>query len=77
LEGVRDPAQPRHHAGQRGLRRPRQHLSSGRRQRFASGKELLGMVMRLLHDLDAPSKDQKRRGAIDDAAYLEGPEAST
>jgi hypothetical protein len=45
-----------------------EHLSSGRRQRFASGKELLSMVMRLLHDLDAPSKDQKPRGAIDDAA---------
>ena len=35
-----------------------EHLNSGRRQRFASGKELLAMVMRLLHDLDAPSKDQ-------------------
>ena len=35
-----------------------EHLSSGRRQRFASGKELLAMVMRLLSDLDAPSKAQ-------------------
>jgi len=35
-----------------------EHLTSGRRQRFASGKELLSMVMRLLRDLDAPGKDQ-------------------
>jgi hypothetical protein len=35
-----------------------EHLGSGRRQRFASGKELLAMVMRLLHDLDAPSPGQ-------------------
>jgi hypothetical protein len=35
-----------------------EHLGSGRRRRFASGKELLSMVMRLLHDLDAPSKGQ-------------------
>ena len=35
-----------------------EHLGSGRRQRFASGKELLSVVMHLLHDLDAPSKDQ-------------------
>ena len=35
-----------------------EHLSSGRRQRFASGKELLAMVMRLLSELDAPSKGQ-------------------
>jgi len=35
-----------------------EHLSSGRRQRFASGKELLAMVMRLLSDLDAPSEGQ-------------------
>jgi len=35
-----------------------EHLSSGRRQRFASGKELLAMVMRLLSDLDAPSTGQ-------------------
>ena len=34
-----------------------EHLASGRRQRFASGKDLLGMVMQLLRDLDAPSKD--------------------
>ena len=33
-----------------------EHLGSGRRQRFASGKELLSIVMRLLSDLDAPSK---------------------
>jgi hypothetical protein len=32
-----------------------EHLGSGRRQRFASGKELLSMVMRLLSDLDASS----------------------
>jgi len=35
-----------------------EHLSSGRRQRFASGKELLAMVMRLLRELDASSKGQ-------------------
>jgi len=33
-----------------------EHLGSGRHQRFASGKELLATVMRLLSDLDAPSK---------------------
>jgi len=33
-----------------------EHLGSGRRQRFASGKELLATVMRLLSDLEAPSK---------------------
>ena len=33
-----------------------EHLASGRRQRFASGKELLSTVMRLLNDLDAPSE---------------------
>jgi hypothetical protein len=38
-----------------------EHLSSGRRQRFASGKELLAMVMRLLSDLDAPSTGQRGR----------------
>jgi len=37
-----------------------EHLSSGRRQRFASGKELLAMVMRLLSELDAPSKGSVR-----------------
>jgi len=30
-----------------------EHLGSGRRQRFASGKELLATVMRLLTDLGA------------------------
>ena len=35
-----------------------EHLTSGRRERFASGKELLSSVMRLLRDLDSPSKDQ-------------------
>jgi len=35
-----------------------EHLSSGRRQRFASGKELLATVMRLLSDLEASSKGQ-------------------
>ena len=35
-----------------------EHLSSGRRQRFASGKELLAMVMRLLSDIEAPRKGQ-------------------
>jgi hypothetical protein len=35
-----------------------EHLASGRRQRFASGKELLAMVMRLLRDLDASSKGE-------------------
>lgn len=33
-----------------------EHLGSGRRQRFASGKELLSTVMRLLRDLGAPSE---------------------
>ena len=35
-----------------------EHLGSGRRQRFASGKELLSMVMRLLRDLEAPGEGQ-------------------
>ena len=35
-----------------------EHLTSGRRQRFASAKELLSMMMRLLRDLDAPGTDQ-------------------
>jgi hypothetical protein len=35
-----------------------EHLGSGRRQRFASGKELLSAVMRLLSDLEAPGKGQ-------------------
>jgi len=35
-----------------------EHLTSGRRQRFSSGKELLAVVMRLLSDLDARRKAQ-------------------
>jgi len=35
-----------------------EHLGSGRRERFASGKELLAMVMRLLSDLEAESEGQ-------------------
>jgi hypothetical protein len=35
-----------------------EHLGSGRRQRFASGKELLAMVMRLLSDLEASGEGQ-------------------
>jgi hypothetical protein len=35
-----------------------EHLNSGRRVRFASGKELLSSVMRLLRDLDASRQDQ-------------------
>jgi hypothetical protein len=35
-----------------------EHFGSGRRQRFVSGKELLSAVMRLLSDLDAPTKDE-------------------
>lgn len=35
-----------------------EHLGSGRRQRFASGKELLSAVMRLLSDIDAPDRDE-------------------
>lgn len=35
-----------------------EHLSSGRRQRFASGRELLAMVMHLLSNIEEPSKGQ-------------------
>jgi hypothetical protein len=35
-----------------------EHLGSGRHQRFASGKELLSAVMRLLSDLETSSKGQ-------------------
>ena len=35
-----------------------EHLGSGRRQRFGSGKELLSAVMRLLSDLEAAGKGQ-------------------
>jgi hypothetical protein len=35
-----------------------EHLASGRRERFSSGKELLAAVMRLLSDLQGPGKDQ-------------------
>ncbi len=38
-----------------------EHLTSGRRVRFASGKELLSSVMRLLRELDVPSEDQQGR----------------
>lgn len=33
-----------------------EHLGSGRRLRFASGEELVSAVMRLLTDLEKPSK---------------------
>lgn len=33
-----------------------EHLGSGRRQRFASGEELLSMVIRLLRDAGAPDE---------------------
>lgn len=33
-----------------------EHLGSGRRQRFASGEELLAMVIRLLRDAGAPDE---------------------
>jgi hypothetical protein len=35
-----------------------EHLASGRRERFASGKELLSAVMSLLSDLEGQHKDQ-------------------
>jgi hypothetical protein len=35
-----------------------EHLASGHRERFASGKELLSTVMRLLRDLEGSQKDQ-------------------
>ena len=35
-----------------------EHLASGRRERFQSGKELLSAVMRLLSDLQGSGKDQ-------------------
>jgi hypothetical protein len=35
-----------------------EHLASGRRERFASGKEMLSAVMRLLSDLEGSRKDQ-------------------
>ena len=35
-----------------------EHLGSGRRQRFASGKELLSALMRLLSDVEAAGKGQ-------------------
>lgn len=34
-----------------------EHLASGRRERFASGKELLSAVMRLLSELEGPNKE--------------------
>jgi hypothetical protein len=37
-----------------------EHLGSGRRQRFASGKEPLAMVMRLLGDLAQPPQNPTR-----------------
>lgn len=39
-----------------------EHLASGHRERFASGKELLSVVMRLLHGLDAPNKVSEIKG---------------
>ena len=35
-----------------------EHLGSGRRERFASGKELLAMVMRLLRELEPSGEDE-------------------
>jgi hypothetical protein len=35
-----------------------EHLASGRRQRFASAKELLAAVIRLLRDMGAPEQPQ-------------------
>ena len=35
-----------------------EHLGSGHRERFASGKELLSAVMHLLRELEAPSTDE-------------------
>jgi hypothetical protein len=35
-----------------------EHLASGHRERFASGKELLSAVMHLLSDLEGQHKDQ-------------------
>lgn len=35
-----------------------EHLSSGQRQRFTSGRDLLAAVMRVLGELEAPSKKQ-------------------
>lgn len=35
-----------------------EHLASGRRERFSSGKELLSAVMRLLSDLQGQHKNQ-------------------
>ena len=35
-----------------------EHLGSGRRERFGSGRELLSAVMRLLGDLDPSRKSQ-------------------
>jgi len=38
-----------------------EHLGSGRRERFASGKELLATIMRLLSELGAPSSGRRER----------------
>jgi hypothetical protein len=35
-----------------------EHLASGRRKRFASGKELLSAVIHLLGDLQGPHADE-------------------
>jgi hypothetical protein len=35
-----------------------EHLASGRRERFASGEELLAAVIRLLRDMGAPEQPQ-------------------
>jgi hypothetical protein len=35
-----------------------EHLASGHRERFASGKELLSAVMRLLNGLEGRQQDQ-------------------
>jgi hypothetical protein len=35
-----------------------EHLASGRRERFATGKELLAAAMRLLGHLEEPLQDQ-------------------
>jgi len=38
-----------------------EHLGSGRRERFASGKELLATIMRLVSELGAPSSGRRER----------------
>ena len=54
-----------------------EHLGSGRRLRFASGKELLAMVMRLLSDLTGgPRNDTRVKGEGRSEATMEKKEAA-